>query len=337
MGSNNAIGTGALILSANADKMLADVDRAVKGTKQKLKETTAGNFGKFLDGAAIGAGFGLVTKVAGEAVSAVAEMFSNAAKFRAEMERSALLSSEIAKAGDRFAKGFDEQLAAITNPAERLAELEAQIKRWENERSGDVAKYSSALAELNKLNDPSKLDDYVNRFKFWAYGGLDRETKTLEAQINEAAVAASKAGDRLAAMRQEAARLKMPENDPKLIAGVNQLADAFERQRKTLGMTAEEAQIYALKMQGATDAMLSKAIEQQKLLEKAQKEFAPVQLAGALSKGSTEAYSLVAKFQAAGTVKEGQEKKREAEAKEQTRILGLILKELTGAEVFKVG
>ena len=42
MGGANTIGTGALVLSANADKMLADMDRASNAANTKAKKLNAG-------------------------------------------------------------------------------------------------------------------------------------------------------------------------------------------------------------------------------------------------------------------------------------------------------
>lgn len=339
--AGNAIGQGALILTANADRMLSTLDKAGKQAQEKANKISdsmnkGGGVGAFLGGAAFGAGWGLVMQYAGKAATSLIEMVNHAQEFRTEMERAAVMTAEVAKVQDRMTKSFDERLGAIANPGDKLAEVEAQVKRFEAERAGKLAQYNTTMAENEKLRRNFG-EGATDSWKLFLGGGLDRSLAEVGQRINEAAVAATKFGDRLSDLRQQAARLRDPANDPAVIGSVNQLTESLRIQADTFGLTGAQAEIAKLKIRGATDGMLADAQKQAdrlQALEDAKKE---TKLSGAMTKGSTDAYSLVAKFQATNAVAEGVAKKQEAEQKEANRLLKQLVNLVAGAQIVQEG
>jgi hypothetical protein len=336
MAANNAIGTGALILSANADKMLADLDRVKAGADRATKQINA----KAQAGGGAFAG-GFLGSLAGKFLEAPIQKITETITEWAlgtNRFRSALIA--VGDAADLAARKLErglrldaEKLGAIVNPQDQLAEIGRQSEALKAMLADQLRIRDAARDWEAKLKDSTSME----HLELWAGGALDSSLELVKLKGDKATEAIGKLRDRLEDMSETSKRIKSPELDPKLIGDANRLAQSFELQRLQLGKTAEEAQIFALKMQGATDGMLGEATRQMELLKKARAENAPVQLAGALSKGSTEAYSLTAKFQAAGTLAEGQAKKQAAVGKETNRLLGLLLKEMTGVEVVKVG
>lgn len=271
-GASNAIGTGALILSANADKLVSGLDRAERVTNAKVDAINRkvadkagptigakiggkieGKFGEAFQGALFGSIAAMIAGVGKKVTESFIGMVNHSAKFRAEMEKSAALTAEWARVLDRAGALADERLGAVVAPAERLAAVGKDIDLATRELSGYRTIIEATRKEIEELNSAGSADSW----KLWLGGGLADSIAEASERLKAAEGAAAKMGDRLAKLRDLRGRLLHPEDDPVLIGEVNKATAALEEQAATWGMTATEAQIYGLKAKGATDAMVA--------------------------------------------------------------------------------
>jgi hypothetical protein len=345
MAGGNTIGTGALILTANADKMLATLDRAGKQAQDKAKKIGDGiNKGGGIGAMAGGFLGGFLGAAAGQMVeeplkkigTAMLEAVNGAHEFRLELQRSAEMAEQTAKAMDRSLRRMDEKVGALADPKAALAELEKQASFIKGSLDAERKVKDAAQDALNKLNDSGSKESW----EAFMGGMLEDKIKGAEQAMNAAAGTVGKLSDRYADLNEKIARLKNPASDPSVMGAVNALTESLKLQADTFGMTGAQAQIAALKAKGATDGMLKAAQAQADRLDELEKHAKgpePIKLSGAMAKGSTEAYSLTTKFQAAGMLAQDEAKKQAAEAKEGNRLLKQLVNLVSGAQIVQEG
>src|SRR4051812_21620645 len=160
MGSNNAIGTGALILSANADKLVSGLDKAEQLATKKTAAINAkvgaiggkGGIGDLAGGLGGSAGVTIASMAlrAGPAAAAIAavgfaakegaerlvDLVLKTTEFNKALEESARLDGEASKALDRRLSLADERLDAVAGGADKLAAVSSEIALAEKEMAG---------------------------------------------------------------------------------------------------------------------------------------------------------------------------------------------------------
>lgn len=272
MGSNNAIGTGALILSANADKLVSGLDKAEQlatrktaainakinaadtGIASKIGGKLEGKFGEAFMGGAFGAVAGkAIGATLGEAADNVTKLVTNSHLYNAELEKSAALNAEIAKRIDRAAAASDERLASIADPGAKLAATSKDIEAATRELGGYKSAAAAARAELLELNSPGS-----TRWQAFLGGGLDGAIKEVEERLRAADDAAGKFSDRLAKLHEAKRRLEDPASDVAFVGEIDKATEALKIQAATWGKTGEEAAAAGFKARGATVDMLAK-------------------------------------------------------------------------------
>ncbi len=352
--ADNAIAKGSLVLTASADKMLSELDRASKGADKAAKDINknlgGGKGGKGGGGGGLGSlvgGFlgGFVGAAIGHLLeeplqrvgNAMKNLVTNSHEFQMALERSGEQAEYMARALDRSLRRSDEKLGSIADPKALGLELNRQIAATQEAMMLQEKIREGARKAKWELKDDGALESWGA----YLTGNLDDELAKAEQQFNAASAAAQKLEERLMDLNQKSSRVKNPAGDPAVIGAVNQLTESLKLQADTFGMTGAQAQVAALRAKGASADMLAAAQAQADRLDELQKNAQmgsvdPSKLSGAMMKGSVEAYSLVAKFQTVNALAEGQQKKQEAQVRESNRILGQILKAVTGTEILKV-
>lgn len=271
MGSNNAIGTGALILSANADRMVSGLDKAEAvatrkvaainakvnaadaGVAAKLGGKIEGKFGEAFQGAMFGSIGAMIAGVGKRVTESFIGMLNKSAQFRAEMERSVELSAEWSKSLDRATARGDERLDAIAPPADKLAATAKEIDLVTRELSGYRSATEATRKEIADLSSASSPDGW----KLWLGGGLTDSIGEAGARLKDAEGAAAKASDRLAKLRDAKRRLEDPSSDMAFVGEIDKATAALEIQTGTWGKDAEAAALAGFKARGATDTMVA--------------------------------------------------------------------------------
>lgn len=339
MAGNNTIGTGALILSANADNALMGLDRLEKGankTKQQLDKVGGGGAGggllSFLGGAVGGAS----GRVLGPMVEKIGEGISrwvfNTNKWETSLRGATEAANLASRAMDRGLKSQEEKLNSL-RPGDKAAEIEAQtsalrLQLKEQERIRDVSNENAAF--MKDLTNPTAM-------RAWRQGAQGMLIDLANMKASKADEAIGKLRDRLADLNDAAKKIKDPTKNFGLIGEINQLTEALKLQADTFGMTANQAQIYALKAKGATDAMLAPLQAAADRLDAMQKQTAAPQgpqNVGAMQRGSAEAFTIIARAQNAPMQTEAAKQLKELQGiKMEVRNL---VKAITGVELVKV-
>lgn len=301
----NAIGTGALILSANADKMLSDLNKAEKGVKKSAANMkAAGNF-TFGEGVLGGFAGGIAGKLGGDALKGVGKalldtVFGKAAQQEQTHALERALQG-VERAFDRATRKADEWLNAIADPKKRAVALGDEIGLMDRKLAESIQTMKDSQALLTKLRDPFSAESIGAR----ATGSLEEKTKQAELQLKAAESAVDKLNDRLYDLREARDRALNPGRDPALIGEVNKLTESLKLQAATFGMTSGQAKLYELRMRGASAEQLREAEQLTEELDRLQKAAGPnplSRLAGAFAPGSADAYSIVARFQTGNMV-----------------------------------
>ena len=196
------------------------------------------------------------------------------------MKEGTRLSGDLDKAFTAKTKSIVSDIAAQPE-GKRKAFAEAEIKRISRELEGAKRNLDRANSDLSKKT--SGLTGWGNRIASTLGGGdvvgdLRATVATQEAAVKrwremlKAISESVKKADEEAKKAESLKRLLGTPLDPKVIAGVKDLTASLKEQMGTLGKTSAEAEIWKLKMMGASEAQLKplrKLAEQHKKLEKA--------------------------------------------------------------------
>lgn len=365
MAANNAIGTGAVVLTANADRLLAGLDKAEKATVKFAKTAPAkanaagasGGGGGILAGMLFG---GAAGAAAGAAMAGVNFVL---AKFDLIISKIQNVGEAVKQYGnidvartlriDRAAKAFDRISAASDDFYFRVAEKLAPI----------IEKVASALEVVSHVG-AAAFDQLVD-----STGRALNLIGELVGVTNEFGNAGESATDRMfTGLRNVALALAKIENmlgrlgsfgiDTVLPGALAPIGSQFQLLDKLFGTNvsgflANQYEARADKLRETFSAAAKDSTEEinkffdreKKLFDQTQriKKFTGIQLAGASLAGSNEAQSIIAKFQA-GNIVTGQApadnpvkiaKEQLKEQREQKRLLAKVADGI-GAGVLKV-
>lgn len=396
MASNNAIGTGALILTANADKMVAGMDRAGKLATAKAADISAkvdragGSGGGFFSklfggaltggviGAGIGAGLAVVTGAARLAVAAFQELEQKATGF----DRKALFgirkSVESLKAVGLgvLQKVFTAAAPAIMNITNLAVKffntylmpfVTGSIRLFEKlafavtELGGAFLDVMGDAIEkaLGLTGSVVNLDDMFEGFTKLAVDGLRILTVAfgylwdgIKAGTGIVSVVAGgivKAfgliGDVIAKAIGKLDELasampagyrpewigKAAEAVKGLAAGADELGDGMiANGLQAIGKFGESADV----INGVFDRLEGRLAKQKKAIDDLSVP-AEVKLGGAFQKGSTEAYSIVAKYQTGNMLKEAVDKQQLKALNDQKDLLKQLINTVAGTQVIR--
>jgi hypothetical protein len=302
---NQKIAGGSVVLTANADQMVAGLDRAkgkVDEWGQKTQKamtklgTMAGGGGGDFMAHVFGAGFfgGIVGAVAvkalGKAVEAISDLIHESAKWEAELARVEFRAGEVERAFARMLSVRDEWTAAGTREEKpgRLAMDVATAQRLYDNAKSAIEVARNLNTELNSMGGLN--------FHLFMRGDLRRSQAEAAAELKRWEAEAVRAGERLADVKDKLEQIRNPEKNRALVGEINKTTEAFQLQAMTVGMAAEDAKIIPFVMQNATDKMLAqvrvaaaiaKEARQVEEIWKSGPKFSPAMLAG-----SKEAYSI---------------------------------------------
>lgn len=204
--------------------------------------------------------------VAAAAVYLTAELIfalagGNAAlrSFNDSLKESDDLKKKFLQQADKSQIKFFEDVKASDNP---LQMMESEAERAKKNVEG----LSQALANAKKEQESA---DTSKRFIPLAGAGYQATFEAAQKQVEDVTARYEKAKTYLEKINSEIKSLLNPTEDPKLLAQAKELTESLEFQLQTIGMTANEAAIYKLRMQGASDETLMAAEHFAALLDKA--------------------------------------------------------------------
>lgn len=340
MATNQTIGQGALVLSANADRMVAGLDAASRKTRDWANKTKtdldkvakAAGSGAFVgslwgnaSGQVIGAALTSTVQRVGSAMKDLAFNTRESTRF---MERLAAQTDRLAKITDKGFARSDAWIDAAVGPADKIALIDTELKRVKATADSFDDSRRKARADLDMLND----DTDGTSWALWGTGNLEDAKKEAQARLDIATKTVDQFRGRVEKLSEQKFLLQNPMLDPSLVGEINKQIEAWRRQADVIGMTATQAAVYEFKVKGASAAKLRELEIAGTLLEIQQEQAAlekkkegPVQLAGAMGRGSAEAHSIIARRMTPGVADREAEKKSAKELE----LIRLILTQLT--------
>jgi hypothetical protein len=272
MAGSNAIGTGAVVLTANADKLLVGLKQAEAATESWAAKTRkiAGSAGEGIDKLLAGPGAkALGWAAVGFVALKIGDEFQHAAlrttEFNKALEKSAELSQKLSKITDSRAADRAALLEAQSaNAASRLVELEKQLRAVSAESGAAEAEKRRAQLGLEKLKlDGDRSNDFwdgwttnLGIIREWSFGQLGRLREPLEAALKEADERLQKATERRDELAKQLALHADPDRNPAKVGEINKLTEAFGRQAATLGMAENAAKRYELELDGFSEKQI---------------------------------------------------------------------------------
>ncbi|MBP3959446.1 hypothetical protein J8F10_29735 [Gemmata sp. G18] len=269
MAGSNTIGTGAVVLTANADQLLVGLKKAEAATESWAAKTRkiAGSAGAGVDKLLAGPG----AKALGWAAVAFAALkvgdeiqhaVLRTEQFNKAMERSAELSQKLAKITDSRAADRAAMLdAQSATAASRLVELEKQLREVSAESGSAEAEKRRAQIELDKLklgaarggslSERMTADAQVARE--WSFGQLGRLREPLEAALKESDERLQKATERRDELLKQLLLHNDPDRNPAKVGEINKITEAMERQAATFGMAEHAAKRLELELDGFSE------------------------------------------------------------------------------------
>lgn len=280
--AEQAIASGAAILTANADgltnglkKSTADVEQFGKKTELTFEKTQhkidkafakyakkeggflgtigsgiLGDLGLGAPAALIGGTFIALKQIA----HIVDDMGGFSHEFNKQLEKSGRLSEELAKTFDHMLKRTSEWTAAIVDPEAKATKLAEDIAASEKELAGALQAAKSAQKNLDDFHPLNSLENF--RAYVSPFANLEDLKKPVTAAFNEANAKASKLRDRLNELREQRLRLVDPSQDPALAGDTNRLIQNLEREIETFGKSADAIKEWDLKRRGANETSL---------------------------------------------------------------------------------
>lgn len=191
---------------------------------------------------------GLVTYGLYKLGQALLNINGDVTKFNEEMKRSAELTDAVVRAQSKMADSVAKKLNAITSPAARREAIAAELSRMRKEVS-DRVRIMEGLRK--QLAEAGSGPEFLAR-QFGARTSKELVQEQIDAQQKMLDVARRNAE----ALQDELSKFKPPEQDPELIRAIDEFNAKLKLQAETYGMTGDEIELYKLKLQGATDAML---------------------------------------------------------------------------------
>lgn len=172
-----------------------------------------------------------------------------------ELERGQDQIDKVAKSLEKARAVEAEWLAAVVEPRDRLAALDAQIRTEEMRLA--VARNSVAETQ-KKIHD---LDSWGSgqSWRLWLKQVQGISLESAKGELTKFKSEAEKTSDVLDQLRQQKLRLMEPSADPNLTGDVNRLISSLKLANATFGRTGFEAKIYELKLRGADAGALKLA------------------------------------------------------------------------------
>ncbi|VTR90824.1 unnamed protein product [Gemmata massiliana] len=274
--STQTIGTGAVVLTADADGLLKGLKKAEKDTASWADRT-----GKKINGTAesleklnkipalLGLGLtGAIASLGGAVGSGFSNLVTKADQFNKAMERSIELNEKLAKVMDHRAEANAARLEALSaTPAGRLAEIENQLKAVDAEVGAAEKGKHLAVRErdLSLIQSDVKNGHWAERQAerarlglAYIAGQLETYQKPFEDNLKAADERLQKALELRRVLNLEKDKILDPERDIAKIGEILQLTEAFKVQTATLGKTETAAKALELSFRGFTEGQISR-------------------------------------------------------------------------------
>ncbi|AMV23414.1 hypothetical protein VT84_03325 [Gemmata sp. SH-PL17] len=272
--SNQTIGTGAVVLTADADGLLKGLKKAEKDT-----ESWADRTGKKINGAAESLekfnkvpgllGLGVTGAIAGVGAAIGAAFLSSALRaeqFNKAVERSIELNEKLAKVMDRRAEENAVRLdAESASPGDRLTEIERQLRGLDAEVGAAEINKKRLESDLEmqkfwgKRSDPNTLQGAAYNAQLglvWLLGQLEDHQKPFEDNLKAADERLQKALELRTQLNKERDRIIDPERDIAKVSEINQLTEAFKIQAATIGKAENAAKALELQLRGFSEGQI---------------------------------------------------------------------------------
>ena len=253
--AQNALASGSIVLTANADQMtkgLADAEKKAEQsfhkTEQKLNKASQ----KFLkhEGGFLGmVGGGLVSDLGiaapiagligvGLAAKQIGGVIGEWGGFTKAMEKSEKLTSEMAKAMDRVRAESDAWLATAAGTDDKIKALTEDLARSDTESASLAANMHAAKKHLDDIADVD-----MKKWSSWNPLSLvipDHDFTMAKSALKELEDEYAKTKERTGKLRKDLGELVDPTMNKKLIGDINATTKALEFEAKTAGMAGSE-------------------------------------------------------------------------------------------------
>ncbi|MBP3959585.1 hypothetical protein J8F10_30440 [Gemmata sp. G18] len=275
MAGSNTIGTGAVVLTANADALLTGLKKAEKDTESWAQRT-----GKNINGVGeslekinkipnlLGLGFvGAIATVGSTLAGALGNAVTRGDQLNKALERSIELGDRFAKMMDRRTEANAARLEAMSaTPTSRATEIDRQLRALDPEiGAAETAKH---LAEFQR--DVTLINSGVKASKTglermaegsqlvlaWFAQSLETYQAPFEANFKAADARLQKAIELRAELTKARDNIIDPDKDVAKEGEVDRLSEAFERQAAALGKTAEQAKMLDLIADGFSERQI---------------------------------------------------------------------------------
>ncbi|VTR92166.1 unnamed protein product [Gemmata massiliana] len=252
--ATNVIGTGAVVLTANADGLLAGTKKAEKAVDSWAARTrlAAGKAASAIGGKISGGAnevFGTlkdsakeqVVGIAKEGAQAFVRWYTGAEGLNRMLAGTERTLQQIGDQIDRITAARMEAVDAWVRPKDIASSLDVEIKRGEAEKERLLALIQTAEDEKQKLEEFSFRNTGLR-----VAGNLDRFQGAADATVQAYRDQLNKLNSRLFDMSDRRGRILNPDRDPAKIGELNRLIDTTERQIAAMGKAEEK--IKALEM-----------------------------------------------------------------------------------------
>ncbi len=321
MAGATQIGTGAVVLTANADALLTGLANAKAQTNRWAADTTraaqiktggvkgggGGGGGGVTDmlpflkaGALLTGGLALAKPLVAKIGESFMSWVTGIKSAAMELDKMRGMASEFEANIDRRLAKEAEWVSAAATPEDKLKAIGAQIAMNKKELVGMIATQKMWEAEVEKLSDVWTEDPEA--MLLFLGGGLEDQLEKVKVELASATNGVNKYKDALAKLEEQKGRITRPETDPALVGDIGRLREQWEQQvdAATRGLTPIQQSIEALRRRGATEAMLAELTKSGEKLDMANMK---PQSAGAMLRGSQEAGSIMAKFETANLLR----------------------------------
>ncbi|VTR91859.1 unnamed protein product [Gemmata massiliana] len=252
--ASNTIGTGAVVLTADADGLLTGLKKAEKDTESWASRTgrkiaaAADRIGNSFGGGANeafnplkDAAKGAVVDLAKQGAQAFLKWASGADGLNRLLASTERTLTQIGDQIDRIAAARMETVDAFVKPKDIASSLDVEIRRGEAEKERLLALIKTAEDEREALE---KFNFRTTGLRI--AGNLDRFQGAADTMVGSYRDQLGKLNSRLLDMADRRGRILNPDRDPAKIGELNRLVEASERQIAAMGKA--EHQIKALEL-----------------------------------------------------------------------------------------
>lgn len=188
-------------------------------------------------------------------------------EYNRQLERTAELTAELAKARGRITAQDTERIDLIADPGEKIDALRTRIGLLQNELKGTSAEANNARKNLDDLGRIVSVSNTVDKL----LGSHEGFTSEAQGRLDAAKAASAEFRDELAKARRELFLLMNPQENNKLTADIAKMIRDLQQEQRLAFMAPEhqalEKQLDELKRRNAPPEELDRIRDESRRLE----------------------------------------------------------------------